>query len=78
MTDDVEGRNSAHGGELVNLIVHERKAKALKELSLDLESITLSQCAVCDLELLMNGGFSPLAGFMNQSDYGHRCWTGCA
>lgn len=24
---------------------------------------------ICDLELIMNGGFSPLEGFMNQADY---------
>lgn len=24
---------------------------------------------ICDLELIMNGGFSPLEGFMNQVDY---------
>jgi len=32
-------------------------------------SLTLSQRQCCDLELLLNGGFSPLTGFMNQADY---------
>jgi sulfate adenylyltransferase len=30
----------------------------------------LTQRQLCDLELLLNGGFSPLTGFMNQDDYG--------
>ena len=24
---------------------------------------------MCDVELIMNGGFSPLTGFMNQKEY---------
>lgn len=27
------------------------------------------QRQLCDLELILNGGFSPLEGFMNESDY---------
>ena len=27
------------------------------------------QRQLCDLELILNGGFSPLEGFMNQTDY---------
>ncbi|MBL50890.1 MAG: adenylyltransferase [Candidatus Marinimicrobia bacterium] len=29
----------------------------------------LTDRQICDLELLLNGGFSPLSGFMNQNDY---------
>jgi len=32
-------------------------------------SITLTQRQLCDLELLLNGGFAPLNGFMNEQDY---------
>lgn len=32
-------------------------------------SLSLSQRQLCDLELIQNGGFSPLEGFMNQTDY---------
>lgn len=35
----------------------------------ELPSWTLSQRQVCDLELLLNGGFAPLTGFMTQQDY---------
>ncbi len=34
-----------------------------------LPSITLSQRHLCDLELILNKGFSPLNGYLNQLDY---------
>lgn len=34
-----------------------------------LPSYTLNQRQLCDLELILNGGFAPLTGFMNQADY---------
>ena len=58
-----------HGGALVDLRVDEDRAEALKSESKGFPSLTLSQRQVCDLELLMNGGLSPLTGFMGQSDY---------
>ena len=60
---------SPHGGSLCNLLVPEEKAQELKEESLSCLSIDLSQRQQCDLELLLNGGFSPLKGFMTQEDY---------
>lgn len=35
----------------------------------ELVSITLTQRQLCDLEMLLNGGFAPLTTFMNQADY---------
>ncbi len=35
----------------------------------DLSSLTLTQRQLCDLELILNGGFAPLHGFMNKLDY---------
>lgn len=32
-------------------------------------SWTLSNRQLCDLELILNGGFSPLEGFLNKKDY---------
>jgi len=58
-----------HGGELCNLLVNEERAEELKAVSGDYPSITLSQRQVCDLELLLNGGFSPLRGFMTRGVY---------
>jgi sulfate adenylyltransferase len=57
-----------HGGVLVDLIDHER-ADDLKEASRDWPSWDLTDRQVNDLELLLNGGFSPLRGFMSRADY---------
>ena len=58
-----------HGGALVNLMVDTDAAEQLKQASRHFPSLTLSQRQLCDLELLMNGAFSPLTGFLGQSDY---------
>jgi len=58
-----------HGGELVDLLVDAGSAEALKTESQHFQSLTLSQRQVCDLELLMNGAFSPLTGFMGREAY---------
>ena len=58
-----------HGGKLVNLLVDADRAEGLKTESQSFPSLTLSQRQVCDLELLMNGAFSPLTGFMGKAVY---------
>lgn len=58
-----------HGGELVRLLVDPERAEQLKQASREFPSLTLSQRQACDLELLLNGGFSPLRGFMGRADY---------
>ncbi|MCY4164038.1 MAG: bifunctional sulfate adenylyltransferase/adenylylsulfate kinase [bacterium] len=62
-----------HGGALTNLLVDSVTAEELKTTSRDLPSVTLQPRHLCDLELLLNGGFSPLAGFMGQADYERVC-----
>jgi len=59
----------AHGGALVNLIVDDERAEQLKQESLDHASVTLTHRQLCDLELLLCGGFSPLGGFLGREDY---------
>ena len=56
-------------GELVNLVLEEEQAEQLKTESESFPAITLSQRQQCDLEMLMNGGLSPLTGFMNEDVY---------
>jgi sulfate adenylyltransferase len=58
-----------HGGALVDLIVDRQHAERTRAESRDWPSIDLSQRQLCDLELLLNGGFSPLTGFMDEADY---------
>ena len=58
-----------HGGKYVNLLVDHERSTLLKKLSTDLPSITLDDRQLCDFELLTTGAFSPLAGFMNRSNY---------
>lgn len=62
-----------HGGSLVNLIVQEERAGELKFLSRDWPSWDLTPRQLCDLELLMNGGFSPLQGYLSCGDYESVC-----
>ena len=51
------------------LYVSSDSAQKLKHEAGALLSWDLTARQVCDLELLMNGGFNPLKGFMDQSDY---------
>ena len=60
---------SPHGGELVDLMAAAERVQELKKASIEWPSWDLTERQICDLELLLNGGFSPLTGFMNQADY---------
>jgi len=62
-----------HGGKLVQLQVSPERAVELKAHSKDWPSWDLTARQLCDLELLMSGGFSPLRGFMTRADYEGVC-----
>ena len=51
------------------LYVSYESAQKLKAEAGDLPSWDLTQRQICDLELLMNGGFNPLKGFLSEDDY---------
>ncbi len=51
------------------LYVSSESAAKLKLEAADLPSWDLTPRQICDLELLMNGGFNPLKGFMSEADY---------
>ncbi len=58
-----------HGGKLVNLVLSADEAETLKNSAGDFPSITLDYRQLCDLELLMNGAFSPLTGYMDEETF---------
>ncbi len=58
-----------YGGELIDLFVPPDDVDALKDRAGRLPSIQLSERALCDLEMLATGAFSPLDRFMGSSDY---------
>ncbi|MCP4996065.1 MAG: adenylyltransferase, partial [Gammaproteobacteria bacterium] len=68
-SENLKGHISPHGGELKQLLVPGSRVEALKTESEQYPSLTLNPRQLCDLELLMNGGFSPLEGFMDQASY---------
>ncbi|MDP2439146.1 MAG: bifunctional sulfate adenylyltransferase/adenylylsulfate kinase [archaeon] len=72
LTSSFRGDNliQPHGGSLVNLIA---EGSGLEQVIQDATNapfvLTLTPRQICDLEMLMNGGFSPLTGFLNEDDY---------
>jgi len=64
-----------HGGVLVDLLVNDDRAAELKAVSVDYASWDLTARQICDLELLTNGAFSPLRGFLTSAEYDSVCET---
>ena len=62
-----------HGGELADLIATPERIAELKAHSREWPSWDLTSRQICDLELLISGGFSPLRGFMTPADYEGVC-----
>jgi sulfate adenylyltransferase len=58
-----------HGGELKELYLPADQVEAAKEAAGDYPSWDLTERQLCDIELLLNGAFSPLEGFLNKDDY---------
>ena len=58
-----------YGGELVDLLVSGQEREDLGREVANLPSIELDSRHLADFELLANGGFSPLTGFMGEADY---------
>ena len=62
-----------HGGTLVDLMVPDERAAELRQLSREMTSWDLTARQMCDLELLLSGGFSPLRGFMGSTEHDSVC-----
>lgn len=58
-----------HGGSLKILYVPDAEVQDVKQSAVDLPSWDLTQRQLCDVKLLLCGGFSPLSGFQNENDY---------
>jgi sulfate adenylyltransferase len=62
--------NPPHGGILKDLLARDApRHDELEAQAAKLPAVVLSERQLCDLELILNGGFSPLEGFMNEKDY---------
>ena len=56
--------NQPHGGVLKDLLVRDAPKQAeLEKEAETLPAIVLTERQLCDLELIMSGGFSPLEGW---------------
>ena len=62
-----------HGGKLCELILTGDEAVALREEAKELPSWELTPRQLCDIEMILNGAFSPLEGFMTKNDYDGVC-----
>jgi sulfate adenylyltransferase len=54
-----------HGGNLVNLMVEDKEA-AIAKATVELQA---SDRQLCDVQLIMSGGFSPIDSFMDEATY---------
>ena len=68
-----DGPIAAHGGRLLSLLVDSARVAEIKKATLEGASWDLTPRQMCDLELLLSGGFSPLRGFMPRGDYESVC-----
>merc|ERR1719183_2762658 len=58
-------RAQPHGGKLIDLMTSDPAVAVAKTT----KTIQLSPRQLCDVELIMNGGLSPLTGFMDETSY---------
>jgi sulfate adenylyltransferase len=64
---------SPHGSRLVDLVVGQDRAAEIREQSRDWPSVDLGPRQLCDLELLINGAYSPLDGYLGAADHQSVC-----
>ena len=58
-----------HGGTLITNLAGESESVELVERARSLPQLVVGSRQLADLEMLANGAYSPLRGFMNQADY---------
>merc|ERR1719393_1001513 len=62
---EMVARQQPHGGTLVDLFAADKAEAAASATA----TIELNDRQSCDVELLCNGGFSPLTGFLTEDEY---------
>lgn len=65
--------NTPYGGTLIDGLASPQRQEILHRESRHWPSWDLTPRQLCDLELVLNGAFSPLTGFMRQPDYEAVC-----
>jgi sulfate adenylyltransferase len=65
----LSGLITPHGGRLINRILLGQEKEELAKRIDGLKKVYLNPRQIFDLEMISIGGFSPLNGFMTQSDY---------
>jgi sulfate adenylyltransferase len=63
----------AHAGDVKELLVNDARRAELRKESVHLPSLDLNFRQIWDIELLLNGAFSPLEGYLNKADYESVC-----
>ncbi|MEO1370443.1 MAG: sulfate adenylyltransferase, partial [Acidobacteriota bacterium] len=69
LEDTADDKARSPGGDVPDLFVTGPGAEALRTVARSLPSWTLTPRQLCDLELLANGAFAPLTGFLDAADY---------
>ena len=62
-----------HGGTLIEGLAGDDTIAELREASFQWPSHSLNSVQLCDLELMLNGGYSPVAGFMGPLEHASVC-----
>ena len=60
---------SPHGGSLKEKLLPDEEAQELKIKAANYPSWDMNERQLCDIEMILNGGFSPLNGFLGKPDY---------
>jgi sulfate adenylyltransferase len=58
-----------HGGQLVQRMLSPEKREEVQDRIQGLRKIVVNEWTISDIEMIANGAFSPLTGFMNRLDY---------